>query len=163
MKKKSEECHRKEQALWLQSFCKISFPDSTSFKLKVLLAECVTLESHEKKTVECHRKEQRSPFSEFSFELILLYTTMILQNTIPRFNLLQIESFDSGVCDFRELRIKICWMSQHGTEKSIYRVIFRIGFGIMPAMIMKNTISRFNFSRIKSFDSSMCYIGKPRD
>ena len=69
-----------------------------------------------------------------------IMTAMILQNSISKFNLLQIESFDSGVCDFRELRIKICWMSQHGTEKSIYRVIFRIGFGIMTAMILQNTI-----------------------
>ena len=53
-KKKSVECRSKEQRrafselsfelalpLWLQWFCKISFPDSTSFEFKVLIAECV--------------------------------------------------------------------------------------------------------------------------
>ena len=48
------------------------FPDSTSFELKVLIAECVTLESHEKKkSVDCRSKEQRRAFSELSFELAL--------------------------------------------------------------------------------------------
>ena len=32
-------------------------------------------------------------------------------------------------------------MSQQGTEKSSFRVIFRIGFGILTAMILQNTIS----------------------
>ena len=39
---------------------------------------------------------------------------------------------------------KMCWMSQQGTEKSIFRVIFWIGFGIRAAMILQNTITRFN-------------------
>jgi hypothetical protein len=40
--------------------------------LKVLIAECVTLESHEKnKSVDCRSKEQRKAFSELSFELAL--------------------------------------------------------------------------------------------
>ena len=110
--KKSADCRSKEQrrafselsfelalALWLQWFCKIPFPDSTSFELKVLIAECVTVESHEK---------------------------------------------------------KICWLSQQGTEKSIFRVIFRIGFEVINAMILQNTISRYNFFRIASFDSWVC-------
>ena len=92
-------------ALWLQCFCKIKFPDSTSLELKVLLAECVNLESHEK---------------------------------------------------------EIWRMSQHGTEKSIYRVIFRICFGIKTAMILQNTISRFNFLWSESFVSWVCYFGEPR-
>ena len=92
--------------LSMQWFCKIPFLDSTSFELQVLIAECVSLESHEK---------------------------------------------------------KICWLSQQGTEKSIFRVIFRIGFGIMTTMILQNTISRFNFFRIESFDSWVCYFGKPRN
>ena len=35
-------------------------------------------------------------------------------------------------------------MSQQGTEKSIFRVIFRIGFDIITTMILQITISRFN-------------------
>ena len=90
--------------------------------------------------------------------------TLILQNTISRFNLFRIESFATWVCYFGEPRKKkICWLSQQGTEKSIFRVIFRIGFGIMTAMILQNTISRFNFFRIESFDSWVCYFGKPRN
>ena len=54
-------------------------------------------------------------------------------------------------------------MSQQGTEKSIFRVIFRIGFGIMTAMILQNTISRFNFFRIESFDSWVFYFTDPRN
>ena len=48
-------------ALWLQWFCIFPFPDSTSFELKVLIAECVTLESHEKKnllTVAARNREE---------------------------------------------------------------------------------------------------------
>ena len=55
---------------------------------------------------------------------------------------------------------KICWLSQQGTEKSIFRVIFRIGFGIMTTMILQNTISRFNLFRIESFDSGVCSFGE---
>ena len=88
---------------------------------------------------------------------------MILQNTNSRFNLFWIASFDSWVCWLGEPRKKICWLSQQGTEKSIFRVIFRIGFGIMTAMILQNTISRFNFFRIESFDSWVCYFGEPRN
>ena len=61
-----------------------------------------------------------------------------------------------------EPRKKICWLSQQGTEKSIFRVIFRIGFVIMTTMILQNTISKFNFFRIESFDSWVCYFGEPR-
>ena len=49
----------------------IPFPDSASFKLKVLIAECVTYSSHEKICVECFSKEQRRAFAELSFELAL--------------------------------------------------------------------------------------------
>ena len=86
--------------------------------------------------------------------------TLILQNTISRFNFFRIESFDSWVCEPRKK--KICWLSQQGTEKSIFRVIFRIGFGIMTAMILQNTISRFNVFRIESLDTWVCSIGEPR-
>ena len=74
----------------------IPFPDSTSFELKVLIPECVTLEIHGKKN---------------------------LLNVAAR------------------------------KDKSIFRVIFRIDFGIMTTMILQNTISRFNLFRIGSFDS----------
>ena len=53
--------------LSLQSFCKTLISDSTYFKLKVSIAECVTLENHEKTFVECRIKEQRRAFSEFAF------------------------------------------------------------------------------------------------
>ena len=88
-----------------------------------------------------------------------IMTAMILQNTISRLNFFRIEKFESGVCYFGKLQKKIYWMSQQGTEKRIFRVIFRIGFGIMTAMILKNTISRFNLFRIESFDSWVCYLG----
>ena len=50
-------------ALWLQWSCKIPFPDSTSFDLKVLISECVTLESHKTKQK-----------SELSFELVSMFS-----------------------------------------------------------------------------------------
>ena len=89
-------------------------------------------------------------------------TAMILQNTISRFNLFRIESFDSGVCSFGELKKIFCWLSQQETEKSIFRVIFQIGFGIMTTMILQKTISRFNFFQFESFDSWVCYFGEPQ-
>ena len=53
-------------------------------------------------------------------------------------------------------------MWQQGTEKSIFRGIFRIDFDIMTTMILQNTISRFNSFRIESFDSGVCYFGELR-
>ena len=58
-------------ALWLQWYCKIPFPDSTFFELKVLIVECATSENYENKSVECRSKEHRMVFSELSFELAL--------------------------------------------------------------------------------------------
>ena len=92
-----------------------------------------------------------------------IMTATILQKTISRFNFFWIESFDSWVCYFREPQTKkICWMLQQETENIIFRVIFWIGFGIMTAMILQNTISRFNLFRIESFDSGVCYFGELR-
>ena len=88
--------------------------------------------------------------------------TLILQNTISRFNFFWIESFDTWVCYFGEPRKKKSVECRSKEQMSIFRVIFRIGFGIMTAMILKNTISRFNFFRIESFDSWVCYFGEPR-
>jgi len=84
--------------------------------------------------------------------------TLILQNTISRFNFFRIESFDSWVCEPRKK--KICWVPQQGTEKSIFRVIFRIGFDIMTTMILQNTISTFNYFLIQINDSLVCYFGE---
>ena len=46
-------------------------------------------------------------------------------------------------------------MFQQGTEKSIFKVIFKIEFGIMTTTILQNTISRFNLFLIESFDSGV--------
>ena len=89
-----------------------------------------------------------------------IMTAMILQNTISRFNLFRIESFDSGVCYFGELQKNICWMSQKGTDKSLIRVIFRIDFDIVTTMILQNTISRFNLCQIENVESGVCYYGE---
>ena len=69
-------------------------------------------------------------------------TAMILQNTISKFNLFRIESFDSGECYLGELRTQT-------TQNRVFRVTFRIGFSIRTAMILQNTISRFNLFRLK--------------
>ena len=53
-------------------------------------------------------------------------------------------------------------MSQQGTEKSIFRVIFWIDFDIMTAMKLQNPISRFNLFQIESFDSRVCYFKEPQ-
>ena len=86
-------------------------------------------------------------------------TTMILQISNSRFNLFRIESFESWVCFLGE---PICWLSQQGTEKSIFRVIFRIGFNVITLMVLQNTNSRFNLFLIASFDSWVCWLGEPR-
>ena len=169
-RKKSFECHSREQKtafseltfelasmLSLQWFCKSVIPDSTYFELKVLRAECVSLESHKKKICWLSQQGEEKSIFRVIFRIgFNVITLMILQNTNSRFNLFLIASFDSWVCWLGEPRKKICWLSQQGTEKSIFRVIFRIGFDVIDAMILQNTISRFNFFRIASFDSWVC-------
>ena len=92
-------------------------------------------------TVEARNGEKTS--SEFSFELASNITTMILPNNSFRINLFRITSFDSWVCLVGEPRKKKCWLSQQRTEKSIFIAIFRNGFDVINAMILKNTIFRF--------------------
>ena len=87
---------------------------------------------------------------------------MIVQNTISKLNLFQIESFDSWVCYFEEPQKKICWMSQQGIEKSIFRVSFGIDFDIMTTMILQNTILRFKIFQIESVNSWVYYFGDTR-
>ena len=55
----------------------------------------------------------------------------------------------------------MCWMLQQGTEKSIFGVIFLIGFVTITTWILQNYISRFNSHGIESFDSWVCYFGEP--
>ena len=162
-KRKSEECRSKEQrsqfselsfefalALWLQWFCKIHFQIQLLSNCKFCELSVLLWTATKRKSEECCSKEQRSHIFRVIFQICFGFmTAMILKNTISRFNFFWIESFDSSVCYFGEPLKKICWMSQQGTEKSIFRVIFRIGFGIMTAMILQNTISRFNFFEVK--------------
>ena len=92
-----------------------------------MIAECVTLESRRtKKSVECHSKEQKEHFQSYLSNWFDIMTTMILQNTISRFNLFWIESFNSWVCYFGEVQTKICWILQEGTEKSILELSFEM-------------------------------------
>ena len=64
------------------------------------MAECVSLEIHEKKSVECCNKEQKRAFSELSFELASLLSQQLFCKTLANsiFNLFQIESVDRRVC-----------------------------------------------------------------
>ena len=110
-------------ALWLQWLCNITWPDSTYFELKVLIVECATLKSYEEKKI-CWISQQGTEKSIFRviFQIGFdIMATMILQNNISRFNLFQIESFDSWVCYFGELRSKICWMSQQGNREEHFQ------------------------------------------
>ena len=171
-KKKNVECCSKEQriafsessfelalTLSLKWFCKIPFSNSTYFKLKVLIAECVPLKCYKEISVKCCSKKQRSPHSELTFKLVLTLSQQWFCK-IPlnffRFNLFRIESLNSLVCYFREpWKNKVCWMLHQGTVKSVFRVIFWIGFNIITLMILQNNIkiSRLNLYRSKCFDS----------
>ena len=119
-KKKSVQCWSKEQRrlcsglsfkfsfkLWLQLFCKIRFPDLTYFKLKVLIAECFTLKSHDKNICWMSQQGTEKAMCRVIFQVGLdIMTTMILLNAISGFNLFRIKSFDSWVRYYGELRKK---------------------------------------------------------
>ena len=120
--------------LLLQWFCKTPIPNSTYFESKVFIAECITLESTD------------------------VITTMILKNTSSSFNLFQIESFDTWVCYQGEPQI--CWMSQQGTENSVFTLILWICFDFITIMILQNTNTKFNLLWIKSVYSWVYYPGE---
>ena len=102
----------------------------------------------QKKTVYCRSKEQRSHLNFFFFQIGFdIIATMILANTISKFNLFFINSFDSWVfyCDEPQ---KICWMLlQKGTKKSIFKVISWIGINI----ITNDTSKYFSLNRVEYF------------
>ena len=54
---------------------------------------------------------------------------------------------------------KMCWMSQQGTEKSIFREIFCFGCDVIMTIILQNTIFTFNLFEMESFDNCLCYVG----
>ena len=82
--------------------------------------------------------------------------TAVLDSTFLKLKVLYLSVF----C--RRAPRKICWMSQQGTGKSIFRVIFQISFDVITTMILQNTHSRFNFFWIESFSSWVCYLGDPQ-
>ena len=128
------------------------------------IAECVTLNSHEKKSDEYRNKEQRRAFSELSFELNLtLWLQWFCKIPFPDSTYFELKVLVVE-CAFLESYEKnlLIVAAQQATEKSIFRVIFRIGVGIMTTIILQNNISRFNFFWIESFDSWVCYFGMPQ-
>ena len=137
----------------LQWVCKTTTRDSTYFELQVVIAVCYLGEPR-KKSFECHSREQKTAFSELTFELAsMLSLQWFCKSVIPDSTYFELKVLRAECVSLESHKKKICWLSQQGTEKSIFRVIFRIGFGIMTAMILQNTISRFNFFRIESFHS----------
>ena len=151
--------------LWIQWFCKIPFQDLTSFELKVLIVQCATLESQKKKSVECQSKENGRAFSEFSFKLALpLWLQWFCKIPFPDSTSFELNVLIAECVNLESHKKEICWVMQQGTEISIFRVIFQIGFSIMTstAMIRQTTITRFNLFWIESFDSWMCYFGEQR-
>ena len=81
-------------ALSLQWLCKMPSSELTYFGLKVLIAECVSLEARKKNLLQ--QETEQSKFRVlfwFRFEII---ATMIPQNTIN----IWIEGFDSWTCSF---------------------------------------------------------------
>ena len=153
-RKKSFECHSREQKtafseltfelasmLSLQWFCKSLIPDSTYFELKVLRAECVSLESHEKKSVDCRSKEQRRAFSELSFELAsMLSMQWFCKIPFPDSPYFELKVLIAECVSLESHKTKICWTLQQGTEKSIFRVIFRISFYVSRKFFCKTLI-----------------------
>ena len=141
--KKNVECCSKEQriafsessfelalTLSLKWFCKIPFSNSTYFKLKVILAERVSLKCYKEISVKCCSKKQRSPHSELTFKLVLTLSQQWFCK-IPlnffRFNLFRIESLNSLVCYFREpWKNKVCLMLHQGTVKSVFGLSFEL-------------------------------------
>ena len=113
-----------------------------------------------KKSFECHSREQKTAFSKLTFELAsMLSLQWFCKSVIPDSTYLELKVLRAKCVSLESHKKKICWLSQQRTEKSIFRVIFRIGFDVINAMILQNT-SRFTllkFSLYLSFQVfSMC-------
>ena len=80
--------------------------------------------------------------------------TAVLDSTFSKLKVLYLSVFS------RRATRKICWMSQQGTEKSIFRVIFQISFDVITTMILQNTNTKFNLLWIKSVYSWVYYPGE---
>ena len=134
----------------------------TYFELQVVIAVCYLGEPR-KKSFECHSREQKTAFSELTFELAsMLSLQWFCKSVIPDSTYFELKVLRAECVSLESHKKKICWLSQQGTEKSIFRVIFRIGFNVITLMILQNTNSRFNLFLIASFDSWVCWLGEPR-
>ena len=125
--------------LW-QWFCKIPFPDSTYLKWKVLITGSVTLETNE---------DRFEYFVSWVCYLSNWLMTLILQNTISRFNLFRIESFDSWVLPWIAMKKKMCWMSQQGTEKSISDLSFELALALGQQWFCKTLLPDSAYFELK--------------
>ena len=103
---------------------KISFPDSTYFGLKVLIAECVTLNCHEKKMCWMLQQGTEKSFSELSFELALaLWLQWFSKIPFTDSTYFELKVLIAECATLESYEKKICWMLQQGTEKSIFIVL----------------------------------------
>ena len=130
------------------------------FRIASLIAECVSLVSHEKKSVDCRSKEQRRAFQSHLSDRLWKYQCNDSAKYHFQIQLLSNWKFCFlSVLLWRATKKKICGLSQQGTEKSIFREIFRIGCDVIMTMILQNTIFTFNLFEMESFDNCFCYIG----
>ena len=96
-----------------------------------------------KKMLEVAARNREVHFQSYLSNWLNVIMTMILQNTISRFKLFEMESFD----------VTLGTNEHHFEHFQAECVILRIGFDVITTMILQNTISRCNLFRIESFDS----------
>ena len=98
---------------------------------------------------------------QIRFQIRSLYHHKDLQIEDQGQFILNRKFWELSVLPWRAMK-KMCWMSQQGTEKSIFREIFRIGCDVIMKMILQNTIFTFNLFEMESFDNCLCYVGNKR-
>ena len=144
-----------------QWFFNIPFPHFTFFKFRVLIAKCDTLGNDKRKMWNVVARI-RTEFSELSFNMPLTFSLQLFGKILfPGVTYIRLKALIAACFTLESVK-KNCLMLQRWTEKRLFRVIFQIGFGIIPTMTRENLISRFKLSRVIWFDSWKYYFGEPQ-
>jgi len=171
-KKKSVEFHSKEQrwalselsfklalALRLLWFCNILFPGSTYFELIVLIAECVTLESHEKKNVlNVAARNRKVHFQRYLSNWHWHYDYYDSAKYV--YFELKVFIAECGTLESQEEKKYVEWCSKE-QRRAFSELSFELTLRLWLQWFAKYHF-RLKFFRIESFDIGVCYFGELR-
>ena len=141
---------------------------NTIFRISLFQIQCfesLTCSLGEPKKIICWTSQQRNAQSIFRVIFCIridIIITIIMQNTIFRINLFQIQCFESLTCSLEEPKKKSVEPHSREQNRAYLELSFEYRFGIITPVILQNIIFADSLLRIENFNCWMCPFGEPK-